>query len=653
MQLLDEFAKKANLTKRTLYRHIAAGNLKTVKLNGQTYVVEHKLKPAQKLSGKQRIELIKEIKEKLDNLIYLGDSECPKEAIEQIQTEINSYRLMGITFKGYDNAVKCDVTGYSEKSLYRKITDKKKVKPKSRADKGAIRNQKIAKLLYTKIMPVAVHIYFRNSKANLKDTIDRLIEFSKTEEDFYDVAALEKYKTTLYKTLSREFKDLGIRAKHEYLNHYNLYFTKRRATNTGAFTDDINFMDYILGDDNKRNVASAWVYNPKTRQNELKQIKSWTWVEAKTGKVLSFINSYNELNTEDVIFTLIEALQVYGLPKKGLIIDQGIGSSQGFKTFIDRINIGLELTGEKKISLRLGRPYHPTDKAIIERSFGWTKDEHDSFYDNFVGDNHKLEGRHKGNALTPEKANYTFKDYDDSFRNFIYGYYENRKRRRVINKHTEEISIRDYFNREWEKHTFNSIPERIIRFALQKEREFTYKGGAFTFSFNGIIGDYIPANYYQAMPLGFYGRRMKALYNPMDLTEVDIYAMEDIPDKSEGLFIFKGEYICTLKSVRELGKEKQRLVAMHNKALGKLTRKLQIELTPGDVNSVINSKGRLVDATAKVQKKIGEILREEKPLEKIALRAVDEVNKQAGYEKKLTIEDLTELTTQLKKEKSV
>lgn len=129
--------------------------------------------------------------------------------------------------------------------------------------------------------------------------------------------------------------------------------------------------------------------------------------------------------------------------------------------------------------------------------------------------------------------------------------------------------------------------------------------------------------------------------------------MEDIPDKTEGLFICKGEYICTLKSVRELGKEKPSLVAMHNKALGKLTRKLQIELTPGDVNSVINSKGRLVDATAKVQKKIGEILREEKPLEKIALRAVDEVNKQAGYEKKLTIEDLTELTTQLKKEKSV
>lgn len=433
MQLLDEFAKKANLTKRTLYRHIAAGNLKTVKLNGQTYVIEHKLKPAQKLSGKQRIELIKEIKEKLDNLIYLGDSECPKEAIEQIQTEINSYRLMGITFKGYDKAAKCDVAGYSEKSLYRKITDKKKIKPKSRADKGSIRNQKIAKLLYTKIMPVAVNIYFQNSKANLKETIDRLIEFAKTKEDLYDVAALEKYKTTLYKTLNREFKSMGIGAKHEYLNHYNLYFAKRRAKNTGAFTDDINFMDYILGDDNKRNVASAWVYNPKTRQNELKQIKSWSWVEAKTGKVLSFINSYNELNTEDVIFTLLEALQVYGLPKKGIIIDQGIGSSQGVKTFIDRINIGLELTGKKKISLRLGRPYHPTDKSMIERSFGWTKDEHDSYYNNFVGDNHKLEGRHKGNALTPEEANYTFKDYDDSFRNFIYGYYETRKRRRVIN----------------------------------------------------------------------------------------------------------------------------------------------------------------------------------------------------------------------------
>lgn len=196
------------------------------------------------------------------------------------------------------------------------------------------------------------------------------------------------------------------------------------------------------------------------------------------------------------------------------------------------------------------------------------------------------------------------------------------------------------------------MPERAIRFALQMEKEFTYKGGAFRFTLNGYSSDYIPAGFYTAMPPGFYNRRFKILYNPNDPSEVDLYSTEDIYDKTEGLIIGKNEYICTLKSIKELGIEKQKMVALHNKTMRKLTRKISQEIIPLDINAAINEHSQLIDAPRIVKRKIEEIIEREKPLEKIAERAQREVEYQLEYKKDLSMEDLTELNERLKKELS-
>ncbi len=628
---IEDYIQQSNESRRTLYRRIQSGELPTTKIGGRTYIITDETKQAAQSSIKKNLKKnIKEIKQQLDDIIIYEGPKDKTATVKKIEQIVSYWQSQGTTIKGYN-----------AKSIYRKIT-LGKVQRKTRGDFGGIRNRLIAAKLESHILPLAAFIYLQNVKANLKLTVDLMIEYAKTNEDFYEIAAIPP--ATLYKNLKREFMDRGMEDKHEYLNHYNLWF-KKRAFVTGAFTDDIEFMEYLLGDDNKRNVASAWIYNEHTRRNELKQIKSWNWVEAKTGKVLSFVNTTGELNTEDVINTLIEALQQTGLPKKGIIIDNGIGSSERFKNFFDRLNIGIELIQGpgNKIILKLGKPYHPTDKAPIERSFGWTKDEHDSFFKNFVGDNHKLEGFHKTNSLTPEQANYTFQDYDKSFNQFIHGFYETRKRKRAINEVTEEISIRDFFNREWDKHVLNPVPDRAIRFALQVEKEFTYKGGAFEFSLAGYRSDYLPTGFMAAMPSSFYNRRFKILYNPNQPDEVDLYATESFVDKIEGLFFDRGEFICTLKAVRAMDNEKQKAVAMHNRAMQKAASHLKFSLIAQDALSQVNQNAQLIDAPKEIRRAVVDIIKNEKPLEKIAEEAFKRVKTKHQLQQRITEDELDEI----------
>lgn len=639
MLSLDEYIETTGTARRTVFRQLKNGKLLSKKIEGRTYIINESKPATQPLNPKQKAHLVKSIKEKLNDII-LYESEDKAECVKKIETIIKHWQSQGIVVKGY-----------TAKSVYRKISKAKlnqsltlaPLKRKSRADKGQLRNSNLAKLLESHILPLAASIYFQNAKANIKLTVDLMIEYAKGNEDFYEIAALSPH--TLWKVLRREFMSLGLADKHQHLNHFNLWYQKTKASVTGAFTDDIEFMDWILGDDNKRNVASAWTFNQVTRKKELKQIKSWNWVEAKTGKILSFKNTTSDLSTSDVIETLVEAFQQAGLPKKGIIIDNGIGSSEGFKSFFEKLNFSVEqISGpNNKILLKLGKPYHPQDKAPIERSFGWTKDEFDAFRNNFVGDHHKIEGKHTDLSLSPAEADYMFEDYDKQFRLYAFGFYETRLRKRVVNGRTEQLSIRDYFNREMEKHAVRPVPDRAFRYALQHEREFTYKGGAFSFKLNGFTSDYLPVEYMSSIPPSFQGRRFRILYNPQQPQEVDLYSLETFVDRIDGLAVDAGSFVCTLKAVRSLDQDKQRQVALHNKALMKAASKLSVALTPVNILAAVNENAQLIDAPKAVQKEIKKMIVEEKPLEKIAVEAEKRVVKKLNLQQPVTLEELEQI----------
>lgn len=63
-----------------------------------------------------------------------------------------------------------------------------------------------------------------------------------------------------------------------------------------------------------------------------------------------------------------------------------------------------------------------------------------------------------------------------------------------------------------------------------------------------IFGDmYQPRD---AFPVAYLDKKVCAFYNPNNLNEVDLYAIDDILDRANDRIIYKNEYICTLYNQR-------------------------------------------------------------------------------------------------------
>jgi predicted DNA-binding protein YlxM (UPF0122 family) len=604
---LRHIASELNMPKSTVHYHLK---------NNSLHLLEAKQK-IKELRPKQKKARIAEVKHLLWRLVHFSprkDYESVKAEVEKI---IRQYQVLGITFKGYEKRAlkKYDVCGYSHKAIHRNIGDGKEQRD-PRNDARVWKNPLVIKMLNSHILPLASHIYFTNAQPNVEGTCREMLLFAETDENFYELAAIPL--ATLRRVIKKEFMMRGIEEQHLFLNHYNEWF-KKKAYCTGAFTEDIPF-GTIQMDDNKKNVYKAWVYNENTRRNELKEIKSWCAVESRTGMYLSHKLSTGEFKTEDVILLAVEALQKMGAVK--LIVDQGLAANGAFKEFIANLNFAIkEILGEDayQVEYKVAKPYHPTSKTTVEGSFGITKREFDALRNNYVGDNHKKEGRHRSNSLTPEDADYTFDDFKKDFDNYIHGKYELIPRKRNYGK--EKISTRDFFNREMESFSKKEIPERAFRYALQKHKEFIYKGHL-NLSIEGYQSYFVPDNFgYSALPPSFNGLRLKVLYNPNNLNEVDLYTAELIIDKLTGLYFKPGQYICTLKSVKELGTEKQKAIARHNRGRQKMIKKLAVNILPIDTMAAINKHGKLEDTPKLVQKEIAKIINEEQPLQNIAVEA--------------------------------
>jgi len=637
MLTVEEYSKQSGKSRRQVFYDLQDNRLAAQKINGRTYIQIDPASSPHYLTPHERNRLVQDCKSKLSNEIMIHAAEPTSCIMEILAPMVRSYQAMGLSFKGNGPAPssawerkelqKYDVVGFDYKSVNRKQNDLSKLTRKSRSDKETYRSEKIKNVLEELILPLAAHVFLNvnRSKTNLRKTRDLLIDYAKTDERFYEVAAINPH--TLYKCLKNEFMKLGLSQMHQYLNHYNLFF-KGKAYVTGAFTDDIKFGDWILMDDNKRNIASAWTYNQYDKKLEQKQIKSWNAIESRTRKYLSFKNSTKEFKSNDAILILVQALQEFGCPKKGVMVDNGLAKSKEFQNFIARLNFALaEILGPESYQLgyKVAKPYHPTDKAPVEGSFAITKEEFDGEFHNFVGDNHKIEGVHKTNSLTPEQANYTFEEYDKKYATYIRGWYETRKRQRIIDGKKKEISIRDYFNECWTTFVSQPIPARAIRFALQEERSYVYKGRV-ELSVAGYTSDYIPTGFgMNSLPPSFIHRRFTILLNPTAPEEVDLYAAESFTDRLHGLTYNAGDFVATLRAVRSMGTEKQRAVAIHNSERQKQARKLAADAVqqsmPIDVSSRVNEAGKLEDAPKMMKKEIRSIIKEEQPLEHIAVEA--------------------------------
>ncbi len=562
---IEEYIQQSNLSRRTIERYIQAGELLSIKLNGKTFILKDDQLAG--LKAKSRKQIISSVKDQLNVMLTEAHNNpaLKSETIKNIEKVILSWSLHNIIIKGYD-----------KKSCYRKINDLGKIERKTRSDKFSIRNEVLSANM-PKLRPLAAYIYKKNAQGNLSIICDLIKFHAKNDEEYYEFANVPK--ATLYRQLTLDFKQSGFKSVHQYFNHHNLW-AKTLPTVTGAFTDDINFFDYIAGDDHKADVASVYVYDEASGKTILKQVKIWLWVEVRTMMPLGWIIKTGDINSRDLELSLAEVFLRWGLPKKQILIDNGIGRSAEFQAFVNKIYAGMR---EGRGKIHYSAAYTPTNKATMERSFGLIKNELDVFQKNFVGPNKETESRHSTKALSPESADLFIEDYKRKLEQYLTGFFIERERLRVINGDKTRISIKSYFDNLYKSYEPSPIAAKDIRYALSQTDEKVYRG---SIKFKG--SEYLPI---ESLPLSFHGQRFRILYYPNDLSEIDIYALDDMLDRQTGLLIQKNNFIATFISTRTR-EDRREAVLKARKHLEKDIKELSEDYT-----SLMSLEGKLFESS--------------------------------------------------------
>lgn len=397
------------------------------------------------------------------------------------------------------------------------------------------------------------------------------LHYAKQNEDYWEVAAIAKYKPTITRQIRKHFKESGYPTVHKYLNHYDL-FKNSLPRVTGAFTDDLKFGDYLCGDDHKADVAQVYAYDELKKEVVLKQVNIWSWDEPVTMKTWVFAK-VGALTVDDLIYSIMPVLNEFGLPAKGIITDNGIANSERWRTFCSRLYETCGIDGYK-----YSAPYEPTNKATTELKHAIWKKEFDAFQKNYVAP-HKEKGRHRGDALSPEEADMFFEDYQQKFESYITGWYLDRVRRRTINGKTVNISIKDYFNDKWKNYEAVYPTPQQLRWALSLTTTAVYNNKI-------MLGkeQYLPVD--DSCTVAFNGNRFTLLYNPRDLKEIDLYALSDFTDRTTGVTYSKGSYITTLINTRLNGHKREHVYKLQ-KEIKKSLKQLSVSVTA--MNELKNS----------------------------------------------------------------
>jgi hypothetical protein len=320
-------------------------------------------------------------------------------------------------------------------------------------------------------------------------------------------------------------------------------------------------MDWIIGDDHKMDIDKVLVWNPYRKVFEKKKVEGWFWMDGKSGKVLGYVIKHESLKAEDLILSLMDVLKKYGKSTRGILMDNGLGRSAKFQSFVSKAGL----------SLRFCKPHDPTGKAPVERMFEMFKYEFDVRFKNFTGSNHQVEGRHPTLELSPPAPDITFEEYANMFEQYVYGFYETRNRNRVISGKAFNISNRDLFNYYWKGWEFKPIEDTILRFAYQKCKIKTWNDSL------TIKIDKVENVFVSIPPLSrvLKGRKLAVYYDNKDYSDADLYATEYLEDHDTGEIFYPNAFIKTIININRLPNPKNvEIVTRLNKKIQSTTRDL-------------------------------------------------------------------------------
>jgi len=625
----NKYLEIQGIDRSTLFRHIAERRVFQIKQGGKAFIVDEQEVYINADDKKKRKELISSIKEswnqeilKAYNAIGTEQERLSREkTLTTILKELKFWQKRGIS-----------IVGYNDKSIYRKIK-KGKVQRTQRADKLTYRHKVLkSSSAQSKILAAAWHLFGKPSAClNYSLMYDKIIDFAKKNELFYEIVDIAK--STMVNFLQQEFKAIGLDKAHQLINHYNLH-KKTKARNKGAFTTDVQFMDYIIGDDHKMDIDKVFVYDEITKKLKLEKVQGWFWIEGKTQKILSYVLKTGDLNADDLKLSLMEALAAYGRPKKAIMIDNGVGRASAFQDFCIKCGLHIEFS----------TPYEPTEKSNVERIFGYMKNEFDVYENNYVGSDHAKEGRHKSSNLMPEDCQITFQEYSKKLDEYLNGFYETRQRRRVIDNKVIKISIKDLYEHFAAHHTVDVIEDRILAYAYQFEKVLRYNNGI-SFTMKNRVYNYLPDPTLSSV---FNNQRFIVCYNPNDMNKVHMYALTAIIDKSTGAVYEKSEFITTLESFELYSSDERRAkITAINKKIDKNLRSIAELKTDVIIASTVAEDGSITDRRKKVKKQVYNEIKNALPVQKIKsymveasqVKQVDEMNRENANAEAVIVTD--------------
>ncbi|MBK9333877.1 MAG: hypothetical protein IPM96_16080 [Ignavibacteria bacterium] len=314
---------------------------------------------SEKINGKRYIIAPPEIKSDASNLLP------PEKFKSEIRTYVGKCGKLYIRealkrIKEYEQATGIKIKGLSGRTLYGIAEGKRSVYHKLRKDSGTARNPILA-ATKDKIEAMAGHLYMKLGEQNYRFVTTWIQELARANESLYEIAAIPQ--PTLYRYV-RNFL-APYKSVWDFANDHKT-FLKGLAKVQGAFTDDIEFMDYIAFDDRKADVAGSWYYNDAKQKWELRKVWYWIAIEMLTMMPVGWVILPREPNSEDVVNVLVQSMLKVGLPKKGYLFDNGIGYSERLCNFTGKVKLQCSGSGYFENEYLPVAAYEPTHKSNIE-----------------------------------------------------------------------------------------------------------------------------------------------------------------------------------------------------------------------------------------------------------------------------------------------
>lgn len=586
----NQYADLKGITTRTLYRWIGESKVLPHNTSKGIFIID----PAMGLSKDSRAVIMKEKKKEFEAAILKAHN---NRVINSTIVETTTRDIL----KQVEDLKKnfgIKMNGFSATSIWRKINKPSKLKRKKRNDFGKIKIEVLQDMeVQDKILGIAYQYYENDGTGSVSLLADNILRYSAKNEDFYEIASLKK--STLYDHLRKKIDQYGLKILHRMKNNYHKYIAGR-IYNEGAFTRDIQFMDFLAIDDHVQEVAGAYVFNQVSGKYELKKIYLWSIIECKTWRVVAYRIKTDPFNTEDIKMLVLEALMSIGRPVKGILMDNGLAATKPCQEMLDRLGIPHDP----------GPAYEPLHKAVIERSFGFVKNEFNAKWKNYIGGK-RSEVRHSSKKLSPEQCDYTIEKYIHEFDRYINGFYETRERTRTDNQEKVKICIRDDFDSRYSSYEKQELDRSQIRQAYMRRIKKTLKW--FCIEMGRDLGTYACE---EPLFLSLDEREYWVCYNPLDMNYIDILIAQDFIVPETGEELNEGDHVATLKAVKYLGnEERQALVSKIRKQYNKSARKaikgieeMFIVENIDVFDTEVSDQGHLIDARKELRKEVRDLV---------------------------------------------